>query len=158
MQIKAELGWPLWNICVTNDHGYVPLVKNTSRSFPHSWFITEFVATLTRRVSLVEQKLHTILEHMSSAPVFSGVRVTWSFILYLCFDIVVRPFVLFLLTILLSVLFRYTDSDYPFGIFKLFLQQMGKSNSRLRNYKLRMSFKNFKIISGRKTNLPINIL
>ena len=28
--------WPLWNICVTNDHGYVPLVVNTSRSFPHS--------------------------------------------------------------------------------------------------------------------------
>jgi len=30
-------------------------------------------------------------------------------------------FVLFLLTIVLSVLLRYTDSDYPFGIFKLFL-------------------------------------
>ena len=33
-------GWQLWNICVTNDHGYVPLVVNTSRSFPHSWLIT----------------------------------------------------------------------------------------------------------------------
>ena len=33
---------------------------------------------------------------------------------------VVYPFVLFLLAIVLSVLFRYTDSDYPFGIFKLF--------------------------------------
>ena len=33
------LGWPLWNICVTNDHGYVPLVANTSRSFPHSRLI-----------------------------------------------------------------------------------------------------------------------
>jgi hypothetical protein len=31
------------------------------------------------------------------------------------------PFVLFLLAIVLSVLLRYTDSDYPFGIFKLFL-------------------------------------
>jgi hypothetical protein len=30
-------------------------------------------------------------------------------------------FVLFLLTIVLSVLLRFTDSDYPFGIFKLFL-------------------------------------
>ena len=29
-------------------------------------------------------------------------------------------FVLFLLVIVLSVLLRYTDSDYPFGIFKLF--------------------------------------
>ena len=31
------------------------------------------------------------------------------------------PFVLFILAIVLSVLLRYTDSDYPFGIFKLFL-------------------------------------
>ena len=31
------------------------------------------------------------------------------------------PFVLFLLAIVLSVLLRYTDSDYSFGIFKLFL-------------------------------------
>ena len=30
------VAWPLWNICVTNDHGYVPPVVNTSRSFPHS--------------------------------------------------------------------------------------------------------------------------
>jgi hypothetical protein len=47
--------WPLWNICVTNDHGYVPFV-NTSRSFPHSWLITRFVTRLTRltrRVPLV---------------------------------------------------------------------------------------------------------
>ena len=36
-------------------------------------------------------------------------------------QIVVCPFVLFLLAIVLSVLLRYTDSDYPFGIFKLFL-------------------------------------
>jgi hypothetical protein len=25
-----------WNICVTNDHRYVPLVANMSVSFPHS--------------------------------------------------------------------------------------------------------------------------
>ena len=35
--------------------------------------------------------------------------------------IVVCPFVLFHLTIVVSDLFRFTDSDYPFGIFKLFL-------------------------------------
>ena len=33
---------------------------------------------------------------------------------------VVCPFVLFVLVILLSVLLRFTDSDYPFGIFKRF--------------------------------------
>jgi hypothetical protein len=37
--------------------------------------------------------------------------------------IVVCSFVLFLLTIVLSVLLRYTDSDYPFVIFKLFFSQ-----------------------------------
>ena len=31
--------WPLWNICVTNDHGYLPLVVETSPSFPLSWLI-----------------------------------------------------------------------------------------------------------------------
>ena len=35
--------------------------------------------------------------------------------------IVVCPFVFFLLAIVLSVLHRYTDSDYPFDIFKLVL-------------------------------------
>jgi len=35
--------------------------------------------------------------------------------------IVVCSFVLFLLVIVLSVLLRYTDSDCPFGIFKLVL-------------------------------------
>jgi hypothetical protein len=34
---------------------------------------------------------------------------------------VAGPFVLFLLAIVLSVLLRYTVSDYPFDIFKLFL-------------------------------------
>jgi len=79
------LGWPLWNICVTNDHGYVPLVVNTSRSFPHSRLITGFVTRLTRQVPLVEQELLTLPEHLSSSPVFSGDRVTRSLVLYVCF-------------------------------------------------------------------------
>jgi hypothetical protein len=76
------IGWPLWNICVTNDHGYVPLVVNTSRSFSHSWLITGFVTRLTWPVPLVEQELPT---HLSSPPVFSGVHVTQSLVLYVCF-------------------------------------------------------------------------
>jgi hypothetical protein len=55
-------------------------------------------------------------EHLSSSPVFSGVRVTQSLILCACF--VDRC--LHFWHIVLSV-FRYMDSDYPFGIFKLFL-------------------------------------
>ena len=78
------LGWPLWNICVTNDHGYVPLVVNTSRSFPRSWLITGLVTKLTRRVSLVEQEL-TLPKHLSSPSVFIGIRVTRSLVLYVCF-------------------------------------------------------------------------
>ena len=69
----------------TNDHGYVPLVVSTSRSFPHSRLITGFVTKLTRRVLLVEQELPTLPEHLSSPPVFSGVCVTRSLVLYICF-------------------------------------------------------------------------
>ena len=60
------LDGPLWNICFTNDHGYVPLVVSTSRSFPHLWLITGFVTRLTWRVPLVEQELSTLPEHLSS--------------------------------------------------------------------------------------------
>ena len=76
---------PLWNICVTNDHGYVPLVVSTSRSFPHSRLITGFVTRLTLRVPLVEQESLSLLEHLNSPPVFSGVSVTRSLVLCVCF-------------------------------------------------------------------------
>jgi hypothetical protein len=76
------LGWPLCNIYVTNDHGYVPLVANT---FHYSRLIIGFVTRLTRRVALVQQELLTISVHLSSPPVFSGIRVTRSLVLYECF-------------------------------------------------------------------------
>ena len=63
----------------------VSLVVNISRYFPHSWLITGFVTILTRRVSLVEQELLTLPEHQSSPPVLSGIRVTRSLVLYVCF-------------------------------------------------------------------------
>jgi hypothetical protein len=63
-------GWPLWNICVTNNHEYVPLVVNTSLSLPLSWLISGFVTRLTWRVPLVEQELLTLQEELSSLPVF----------------------------------------------------------------------------------------
>jgi len=37
------------------------------------------------RAPLVEQKLFTLLEHLSSPPVFSGVHVTQSLVLCVCF-------------------------------------------------------------------------
>ena len=96
-------------------------------SFPHSRLITGFVTRLTRWVPLVEQGLLTLLEHLSSPPVFSGVRVTRSLVLYICFVDRCLSFVPFLLAIVLSVLLQYTDSDSPFGIFHLFLLSLMES-------------------------------
>ena len=71
-----------------NGHGYVPFVVNTSRSYPRSWLITGYVTRLTR---LVEQELLSLLEHLSSPPVFNGVRVTRSlgFIYMFCWSLFV---------------------------------------------------------------------
>ena len=71
--------------CNFQVNGNVPLVINTSWSFPHSWLTTVFVTRLTRRVPLVEQDLITLPEHLSSPPFFSGVRVTQSLVLCVCF-------------------------------------------------------------------------
>jgi len=65
----------------------------------------------------VEQELLTFPEHLSSPVVFSGVRVARS--LVFCISV----FVLFL-AFVFSVL-RFTVSDYPFGISKLFLLMNG---------------------------------
>ena len=114
------LGWPLWNICVTNDHGYVPLVINTFRSFPRSRLITGFVTRLIRRMPLVEQELFTLPEHLCSPPVFSGVRVTRSLVLNVCFVYRCLSCCTFSFGHCV-VWFSSIYSDFPFGIFKLFL-------------------------------------
>ena len=66
---------------------WVPLVEQElSNMFSvYAWLITRFVTRLIRWVPLVEQKLFTLPEHLSSPPVFSGVRVTRSLVLYACF-------------------------------------------------------------------------
>ena len=75
-----------------------------------------FVPRLTWRVSLVEQELLTLPEHLSSPPVFSGVHVTRSLVLYVIF--LHRCLSLwYLLAIVLSVLVGLAASHYPFGIF-----------------------------------------
>jgi hypothetical protein len=75
----------LFRKCITNDHWCVPLVVSTSRSFPHSRLITGFITKLTRCVPLAEQELPTLPGHLSSPPVFSGVCVTRSLVLCVCF-------------------------------------------------------------------------
>ena len=89
--------------------------------FNYLLLITGFVTRLTRQMPLVEQELLILPKHLSSPPVCSGVRVTRSLVLCVCFVDCCLSFVLFLLAIVLYVLLRYTDSGYPFGIFKLFL-------------------------------------
>ena len=52
---------------------------------PDTILVKGFVTRLTRPVPLVELELLTLPEHLSSPPVFSGVRVTRSLVLCVCF-------------------------------------------------------------------------
>ena len=89
----------------------VPCAQSLPVSLDSSFWIAN-------SVPLVEEELLTLTEHLSSPPIFSGVRVTQSFFscVMFCRSLFV-PFVLFLLTIVLYVLLQFTDSDYLFGIF-----------------------------------------
>ena len=66
-----------------------PLICSTCRKhfpiLPISRLITGFVTRLTQQVSLVEKELLVLWRHLSSPPVFSGVRVTRSLVLCVCF-------------------------------------------------------------------------
>ena len=54
--------------------------------------------------------------------VLSGIRVTRSLVLYVCFvDYCLSFCTFFPFAHCIVILLRYTDSDYPVGIFKLFL-------------------------------------
>ena len=64
-------------------------------------------------------------------PVINGVRVFH--FLDFCVVFCRSLFVLFRLTIALSALLRFTDSDYPFGIFKLFLMNTMSTNNDLQS-------------------------
>ena len=71
-------------------------------------------------LTLVDQELHTPPEYLSSPLVFSGVPVTRSLVLCVCF--VDRWFSFCTFSFGHCVVCpSNTDSDYPFGIFKLFL-------------------------------------
>ena len=97
------------------------LYKHTQKPWQlRSWLITRFVTRLTRRVSLLEQELLTLPEHLSSPAVFSRDHVTRSLVLYVCFVDHCLSFCTFSVGHCVVYFFRYTDSDYPFGIFKLF--------------------------------------
>ena len=86
-------------------------------------------------------------EHMSSPPVLVGFVLHDLQFYVFVLQIVVCPFVLFLLAIVLSVLLRYTDSDYHFGIFKLFLV-----------YSFLNSVQNFLLLNGFTPHLLHNVV
>jgi hypothetical protein len=93
------------------------------RSFLHSWPITGFVIRLTWRVPLVEQEQLTFPEHPSSVPDFSGVCVTRSLVLCVCFVDQCLSFCPFLPLCCPSFDLRILITPFGFGILKLFLRK-----------------------------------
>jgi hypothetical protein len=118
MSISRDMSLLSHVICVTKYHGYVPLVVNTSHFFPHSWLITSFVTKLTRRVPLVEQELFTFRSTSWSRPVSSGVRVTRSLILNVCFVDRCWYFFFWPYCVVCPLIYGFL---LPLGIVKLFL-------------------------------------
>ena len=84
------------------------------------------VVNLVTFLSLVKQKLLTRLKLLSSPLVFIGVRVVGS--LVFCVVFCRSMVVLVLLAIALSVLLRFTDSDYP-------ITPLVSSNSSCRGFR-----------------------
>jgi hypothetical protein len=103
--------WPPAYLLIRNEGGQYTIWH---WSFFHSWPITGFVIRLTRRLPLVEQEQLTFPEHPSSVQVFSGVCVTRSLVLCVCFVNHCLSF----FAIVLSIL-RFMDSYYPFRLWHL---------------------------------------
>ena len=84
-----ELPWVLtfrWSYCSFPTSLSKKIGKIISSQFLSSKGTNHQIFTrLTWHVSLVEQELLTLPEHLSSPPVFSGVHVTRSLVLYVCF-------------------------------------------------------------------------
>jgi hypothetical protein len=77
-----------------------------TREFPNNLYVTGTLINTTGVISGAGTAYHS--GHLSSPPVISGVRVTRSLVLYVCFVYRCLSFCT------LSVLLRYTDSDCPF--------------------------------------------
>ena len=142
-----------WNHCFKN---YTVVIANWSivTKYPIlKWHFVDYVFTLSP-TRLLQDLTGVIIgvetaypsEHMSLPPVFSGVRVIRSSILYLCFVDHCCPFVLFILAILLPVFLLYTNSDYPFGIFELFFSPTFTGFDYMSNT-VRMSYKKHELLT-----------
>lgn len=81
----------------------------------HFALLTCYICTSTtrvaRRVSLVEQEIRILPEHLSSLTIFSGDCIAQAS--FFCMVFCRTLFVLLLVSTVLSDLLRFTTSDYP---------------------------------------------
>jgi hypothetical protein len=123
---KGDLLIQVWLFCCYKTMNcYIIPINPRWRLFRNNRAIEVLIIIIvyTRRLPLVEQEQHALPENLSFTPVLSGDLVARSLFLGVIFcSTLLCPFVLFLLAIVLSVLLRFTASDYTFGIFKLFLR------------------------------------
>jgi hypothetical protein len=108
----------------------MPIINKTTSLIPAPWQLIQFVGYLWQVGCFVWVLNHPptlitdwhditdILLNVSKTPIpiKQAIYFLWSILL-----IIVCPIVLFLLTIMVSVLLRFTTSDYSFVIFRLFL-------------------------------------
>ena len=69
----------------------------------------------------VEQELLTLPGYLSQSPIFRVVRVTRSLVLWL---VLCRSMFVLLLSVIALTVLRITASDFPFDIFKLFVNDI----------------------------------
>ena len=93
-------------------HSYNPVLISAFTTFHRI-----YTKIVSQQVTLVEQGLLTLLEHLRLLLVFSGVHVAQ----YLAFCVMFYRSLFVFLAIVLSVL-RFTASDYPIGVFNIFLR------------------------------------
>jgi hypothetical protein len=75
-------------MCVAMDFASVSTIFRLElANVPNSavMFVFHFIDAIFHSLPLLEQELFTLPEHPSSPPVFSGIRVTRSLVLYVCF-------------------------------------------------------------------------
>ena len=90
--------------------------------FTSAFFLTQYYLIVFKRVTSGAGTAYPS-GALEFTPCFSGVRVTQSLVLCVCFEDRCLSFCPFLLAIALSVL-RFTDSDDPFGIFEPYQSQL----------------------------------
>jgi len=66
-------------------HKYVPLVVNTSRSFPHSWLTNQVCNQINTTGTTIREGTDYTSGPPELIPDFSGVRVTRSLVVCVCF-------------------------------------------------------------------------